>query len=366
MGYIKQIDFLRAIAIFCVVITHWSSADSVFYYISTTVSGPFIFFTISGFLITKILITERTKAEVSGSSNSFIFKNFFIRRALRIFPAYYLTIFIVYFLNNDPISSYYSYLTFTTNFYQNHTQQWGLLPHLWSMAVEEQFYLFWPAIILLIPKKLLLPNILLFIFIGIISRFIFPYNDFSLTLPYTCFDALGLGALLSWILVFRVDLIPKVFKLLTLMAVVSVVLIIIGKLGILYTDVFHRTFISIITTWALLLFIINRENLTNRYTEKVDKVLGLIGKISYGIFLYHIPIIEHSHKVLTPLNTFLLLPDVIKHSRSFFLLENLIILLVLSLVSWKFFELPISKLKKYFKDPKLKVVLVDISKKDLY
>ena len=362
MGYIKQIDYIRAVAIFCVFITHWSSPDSVLNNISTTISGPFIFFTISGFLITRILITERTKAEVSGNSNTVIFKNFFIRRALRIFPAYYLTIAIVYFLSEDSKESYLSYLTFTTNFFQNHNQKWGPLPHFWSMAVEEQFYLFWPAIILFIPKKLLLPNILFFIFLGIISQVIFPYNDFSLTLPYTCFDALGLGALLSWILIFKANLIPQVFKVLTLMVVVSVGLIITEKFTVSYLHIFHRTFISIITTWVLLFFIINRENGTNKPPGKLDKVLGIIGKISYGIFLYHIPLIEHSYKVLTPLNTFLLLPDAVKNSRFFYVLENSIILFILSWISWKFFEVPISGLKKYFKRAKPEVLPDNSSK----
>ena len=354
MGYIKQIDFLRALAILPVVTTHWSSPHSIFYKISTAISGPFIFFTISGFLITGILIRDRTVAEDSGKSKLEVFKNFFFRRALRIFPAYYLTIAIVYLLNADPISHYYSYLTYTTNFHQNATQSWGILPHLWTMAVEEQFYLFWPLIILFVPKKLLLPTLLLFIMMGIGTRFMFPGNDFAMTLPYTCFDALGLGALLSWFQKFRSAYLPKLFRVLTLLAIVISGLLVWSSFNHPDLSVFQRTFVGIITTWALLFFIVKRDYLSSRYTTGLESVLSLIGKISYGIFLFHIPLIEHSNKVLDPINN--LLPGSLRNSPSLYLLENFLLLIGLSWLSWKFFELPISNFKKYFKSGKEKMM----------
>ena len=353
MGYIRQIDLLRAFAILCVVITHWSVPGSSWYKISTTISGPFIFFTISGFLITRILISDREKAEGSGEPKMKVFKNFFIRRALRIFPAYYLTIFIVYFLSTEPFSQYYSYLTYTTNFHQNATQSWGVLPHLWTMAVEEQFYLFWPLIILFTPKKFLLPTILAFIVVGIGSRCILPQDDFSFTLPFACFDALGLGALLAWVLKCNAGSIPKVFKALSLLAVLSIVLLFISALHVYDLYVLHRTFIGLVTTWVLLFFVMNRDFFTGKYTVALSRVLELIGKMSYGIFLFHIPLIGHSYKVLGPLNE-LLLPGRIRNSPSILLVENFILLVLLSWLSWKFLELPIANLKRYFKTGKPK------------
>ncbi|MES2890589.1 MAG: acyltransferase [Bacteroidota bacterium] len=349
MGYIKQIDFLRAVAILAVVTTHWSSPHSLFYEISTAISGPFIFFTISGFLITRILISERLLAEVSHQNKLTVFKNFFIRRGLRIFAIYYLAIIIVHFLNQDNLSNYYSYLTYTTNFHQNATQSWGVLPHLWTMAVEEQFYIFWPFIILFIPQKLLLPTIVLFILIGIGSRVILETNDFAFTLPYTCFDALGLGALLAWFQLFKFNYLPKLFKLLGICAIASTGCLIwsIGHQAHLY--IFHRTFIAIVTSWTLLFFIVRRNYLTSKYTTGLENTLSFIGKISYGIFLFHIPLIEHSNKILGPVNKLILGNH---QSNTIFLLENFMLLILISWLSWKFFELPISNLKRYFKTEK--------------
>jgi peptidoglycan/LPS O-acetylase OafA/YrhL len=78
MIYVKQLDTIRAFAILSVVTTHWSSSNSIYYKISATISAPFIFFTLSGFLITRILFSERLYAEQFALKKSKVFKNFFI------------------------------------------------------------------------------------------------------------------------------------------------------------------------------------------------------------------------------------------------------------------------------------------------
>jgi peptidoglycan/LPS O-acetylase OafA/YrhL len=98
--------------------------------------GVRFFFVISGFLITWLLLQEQEKhAAIS-------LKNFYIRRALRILPVYFLYLFILGFLTrySQSTSAWLANLTFTTNFF------WSPFPtaHLWSLGVEEQFYLLWP------------------------------------------------------------------------------------------------------------------------------------------------------------------------------------------------------------------------------
>src|SRR5687768_5978126 len=167
MNYIKQLDALRAIAIFFVLCNHWLLEGNILNTISKIVSAPDIFFTISGFLITLILLKERKKTEGQGIRRTEVFLAFFLKRSLRIFPAYYLTILLTFLLKPGAVPSYNSYLNFTANFEIFNNQEWGLLAHLWSMSVEQQFYIIWPFLILFLPQRWLLPTISLFIIIGI-------------------------------------------------------------------------------------------------------------------------------------------------------------------------------------------------------
>ena len=73
------------------------------------------------------------------------------------------------------------------------------LLHLWSLAVEEQFYLVWPWVILLIPRRWLLPCIIAFIAIGAGTQYLMRDVALHSILPFTAFDAFGLGALLAWV-----------------------------------------------------------------------------------------------------------------------------------------------------------------------
>ena len=159
MRYIKQLDSIRAIAVILVLIWHWLPKTSI---LNTFRTGPFgvtIFFVLSGFLITKILLDNRNNAERLNNSKGTVLKSFYSRRILRIFPAYYLTVFLTLLLHRKlglsfPFPEFLSSITYTSDFYVFELKKWPLLtPHFWSLSVEEQFYLIWPLIILFIPKK---------------------------------------------------------------------------------------------------------------------------------------------------------------------------------------------------------------------
>ena len=108
--------------------------------------GLQIFFVLSGFLITKILLASREK-----SLKDFL-RQFFLRRALRIFPLYYgylVFLLLLFFAFHEPkdILSYSTYLfTYSYNFsiLSNDWEFSRMYVHLWSLSVEEQFYLVWP------------------------------------------------------------------------------------------------------------------------------------------------------------------------------------------------------------------------------
>src|SRR5437868_7455758 len=117
MTYIKQLDALRGVAIICVLIDHWFPNGGWFYAVINKVNAPNIFFTISGFLITKILLGDKKKAENYNYDKRVVIKNFFLKRVLRIFPAYFFLLIIVYLLKLNPSNDWKYYLTFTSNFY---------------------------------------------------------------------------------------------------------------------------------------------------------------------------------------------------------------------------------------------------------
>ena len=108
-----------------------------------------IFFAMSGFFITRLLLRERA------STGKISFKNFYTRRALRIFPVYYLTILVCYFAFKFQWADTLSLLSYTFNFYHPFHLAPHPLEHTWSLSVEEQFYFFWPLVILLVPPRLI-------------------------------------------------------------------------------------------------------------------------------------------------------------------------------------------------------------------
>src|SRR5258706_6412006 len=107
MNYIKQLDAVRAIAVILVVLSHWTKMSSI---TNIPIGGMAVdvFFVLSGFLITQILLENRNKI-TSLNDRRHIIKNFYIRRTLRIFPIYYLTItfwFIVRKFTGDATHDY--------------------------------------------------------------------------------------------------------------------------------------------------------------------------------------------------------------------------------------------------------------------
>ena len=94
MKHFKQLDSLRAISVLLVIIHHWMPWTKI-KALHLGEIGVNTFFVLSGFLITRILMETKNQSETSGVSKTLVFKNFFVRRALRIFPIYYLTIFLL-------------------------------------------------------------------------------------------------------------------------------------------------------------------------------------------------------------------------------------------------------------------------------
>jgi peptidoglycan/LPS O-acetylase OafA/YrhL len=356
MKYVKQLDSIRAIAVILVIISHWIPTTNLINRIPNGAIGVDIFFVLSGFLISKILFDNRNKAEELNIPKSTLIKNFYVRRTLRIFPIYYLTIFALLFFSKSTgtnIQSAFVYLvTYTSNFYFFNIQGWdGMVSHLWSLAVEEQFYLIWPWIILFSSKKHFLHIISIFIFIGVLSQYLMGGVKMSSVLTFTCFDAFGLGAILSWVITYSKDKLKKFYLIISMVSAISFFFFIIGLIQNKWTFIPLRTIVSLITLWLITYIIINRD--TNSLKFKFilnNRVLIFLGKISYGLYLYHniIPSTLNSKIINIYINP--LLPDLLykKYWGQLFLLENAILLIAFSWLSFIFIEKRFLNLKKYF------------------
>ena len=157
MKYIKGYDGLRAFSIILVVLTHLGLGDILpeneyvrnrVWLLFSGLTGVQVFFTLSGFLITGILLKER----MAGSTINL--KNFYIRRFLRLLPPlviFYLVVGILMFYHKIVTTSvgFTMAVTYTYNFIPVKFYS-GELGHMWSLAVEEQFYLVWPVLLLFV------------------------------------------------------------------------------------------------------------------------------------------------------------------------------------------------------------------------
>lgn len=191
-----QLDTLRAIAVMLVIMEHWFHGllpD----FINPGLTGVSIFFVLSGFLITRILLKMREDYNQKKYSLKPSLYKFYIRRSLRIFPIYYLVIItcLIFGFSNFQQEWIY-YVTYTVNLVQ-----WPFIAsHLWTLSVEEQFYTFWPLIVLCVNKKRLVYIILFMIFMSLIYRitdtkYLFGNNDYILIFNHLC--TLGVGALFA-------------------------------------------------------------------------------------------------------------------------------------------------------------------------
>ncbi len=157
MNRIPCLDGLRAVSILLVIVGH--AYQGIYHYdpvepwwaiLGNGNLGVEIFFVISGFLITSLLLREREKyGDIS-------LRNFYIRRLFRIFPPFYFYVGVIVVLTavsslEVPRGDILSALAFVWN-YSPTAHSWAL-SHTWSLSVEEQFYLFWPATMVLILAK---------------------------------------------------------------------------------------------------------------------------------------------------------------------------------------------------------------------
>lgn len=345
-----QLDSLRTFAVIFVLIDHWLPGEQWFKIFRFGMIGVTLFFLLSGFLITQILLQNRKDNELNGRNNFFSIKQFYIRRTLRIFPVYYVTLFILWLFNVQSIRDKIMwFILYASNIYFYEYQKFdGPLSHLWTLAVEEQFYIIWPFIILFTPSKYLFKTIITVTVFGIFfsplslyfSDSVFYSTDFLDFLTPSCMDSFGLGAILAYYRVYKNDkfiFIGKNFHII-LSAVILMILVNFFTENI-FAKLFYNFNISVLS-----LFLISRaaagfKGITGKILD--NRVLIYLGKISYGLYLFHnfIPLIWKS----------LNLPVINNVSIRFII--YFMVLTALATLSWFILEKPVNSLKKKFSYP---------------
>jgi peptidoglycan/LPS O-acetylase OafA/YrhL len=365
---IPGLDGIRGIAFLLVFFLHTD-------YIYIGWVGVQLFFVLSGFLITDILL--RMKDTFNAGD---FFKKFYGRRFLRIFPLYYFYLLIMFIVTSVLI--YYQYrihymerfqdqlpyaLAYVYNFFNASSAYQGeswLVGHLWSLSVEEQFYIIWPLLIFLTPKQHLKKLFIAAIIAGPLFRlavtvlfkyfevpFLYPnYAIVTYALPFSHLDAFGFGAFITCFefpkarqqLLVLLLLLPFIGFATTWYSTggfgTSTAFGFEYPLGGDLKQVWGYSYINY--TFALLIFLVIREKLFLRILD--NKFLSYLGKISYGLYIYHFAIIwfvrrirdlDISEPIAKPLT---------------FVISAVLVYFVAS-ISYKYFEKPILDLKdRYF------------------
>lgn len=326
--------------------------------------GVQAFFVLSGFLLTPILVEMKTEL----SSRDF-FVNFYGRRALRIFPLYYgflllVAIISLFVINSEGYSGIHVVdrfvaqlpwaLTYTYNFYHagssfEHTH---LLSHFWSLAVEEQFYLLWPLLIFLAPQKHLKMLLVLAIALGPVFRLLIatvfasdtsgmflPRVDLVVyVLPFSHIDAFAIGGFFALYQSSRSSLYTWLLLLFILTVGYLTQYISTGGVDLLslgYHYFMYEKFIWGYSLLSLFFAFVLVQVRDERFMPLLfnNPWLHYLGKISYGLYVFHFPIIWVASR-------FVLGPKLV--------LVSLVLTVIVSALSYELFEKKITALKDVY------------------
>lgn len=369
--FFENLDGLRTIAFLLVFVSHsfkeWSSNRNFYTnlplrFLHMTLSsgglGVSIFFALSGFLITYLLVQEDA---VKGKINiSF----FYLRRILRIWPLYYVLLFLTFAIY-PLLINYYGYnalqsrpayyLLFLSNFDVIHLasiseNMWYSVQTItWSVAIEEQFYIVWPILFIITPRKYYT-----FIFVVVIlTSLLFRLNNLDSRVLYyhslsVCGD-LATGGLAGYY-AYQSEKFRNFFRILDQKIIVGVYIFMVGWL--FYSSQFHHTetagaFHRVLNT-IFFAFVILEQNysLYSFFKFSSFKLLSKLGKYTYGLYLLHPISLGGVYLILSYWSSEFNLQST--STTIVYSILSLLITIFLSYISYQYFEKTFLKFKDKF------------------
>ncbi|WP_161597725.1 acyltransferase family protein [Fluviispira multicolorata] len=338
--YRPDIDGLRAVAVFFVVIYHLFPSK-----IPGGFIGVDIFFVISGFLISTNIFKNL-------DNNTFLISDFYMRRVLRIFPALILVIMTTLLLGwlilfEREFVYLGKHIAGGIGFVSNELQ-WresvdyfnsGLRPllNLWSLGVEEQFYLLWPFIAIVSWKfkrnflKIMILLFLISFITNIILLYLFEMISESYLMTVSRFWELAAGGILGYLTLYKRN--ESSERINNIKSIFGIILLILSVFLINSDKMFPGFWALMPVIGAYLIISSGRKPIVNRYFLS-NKYIVYIGLISYPIYLWHWPLIVFNKYLFPNPSAFLNLICV------------LILTLLLSVLTFYFVENPIKKVNK--------------------
>jgi len=335
---IPELDGVRGLAILMVLLWHYVQnqliveVGSPLAYVKQALgfawSGVDLFFVLSGFLITGILLDNQNKSNY--------FRVFYTRRICRIFPLYYLVLFIYFILtrlefgeipplhhmlqqNDVPL---WAYATYTQNIIMGlrNTAGPGFLAITWSLAIEEQFYLLLPFIVWIIPQRRLPVVFVWFLLMALYLRFVMPGLSAFINTPWRA-DSLMVGALLAYYIRIAgfTDYIGRHRAwLLLMLALVLFGIVTANQYGRLVLGGTLTHFSLAVLFGMLILYVVTfRDGVIGQIMR--NRILVWLGSISYGVYLVHTGISGLMH-------------GLIRHSRPYMAVWHDVAVTLLALV----------------------------------
>ena len=355
--YLPSIDSLRALAVLAVIIYHVDVN-----YLPGGFLGVDLFFVLSGYLISSLIIKEYKK---TGSLNLY---NFYIRRARRLLPAVYFMITVVLvvmvmfngvLLKKSHLDAIFGYIYSSNWWYIFHKLDYfdsfgsqSPFKHLWSLAIEEQFYMIFPLLFLLINRKKkdkdgfyklnrnFLYVILGVILVSLIAHIIsFDINNISRIYFGTDTRAFSLlvgvvGAILYPMDKLNTKITPQenlVYSVVSLISIAALITIMIYTSE--YNTWLYRGGFLLVAILGIIIIISSGKQHTVMAKLLSFKPVVFIGKISYSLYLWHFPVLV----LTTPVSE-------IGKPNIFFVVLRVILTFILAIISYALVETPIRKL----------------------
>jgi peptidoglycan/LPS O-acetylase OafA/YrhL len=350
----RQFNSLDGVRCFCILAVLWHHANppNLLPILTRGFLGVDMFFVLSGFLIVTLLLREQsTVGKIS-------LRKFYARRAVRIFPIYYgmllfLTLFYGVFKSQDSSAAgFFSMLPF----YATYTSNWSVvqaagLGITWSLATEEQFYLFWPAIEKIYRKRvvyvvlgliLMINQLINFGYLNWLFNTLYGIPTIELEILDTTFTPICLGIGLAHLLhrSRSFNLVSPSLGHRHSPVVLLLVLLVVINFSPIDISGFPRLLIQLLMTLWLASLVV-RENHSLQALMTAYPIVR-IGKISYGMYMYHLwafLIVAGTTRILTERwGITLPFPLFMTGTLATFLISE---------ISYRFYETPFLRLKTY-------------------